>query len=72
MAIQYTTGGVELPYPVKFPYPVNVQEFLRDFIIGLPYPVKFPYPVKVSIRKSTYLFKSNNHQPQKSSGLNDF
>ena len=84
MVIQYTLGGVELPYPVKFPYHVNVEEILHDLILGLPYSVKYPYPVefpypvkfhnpvKASTRKSSYLSKGNNILMQKSSGLNYF
>ena len=65
--------GVELPYPIIFPfpglftYPVNVQEFLRALIQGLtypvlfPHPIVFPYPVKASIHKSAYFFESNNN-----------
>ena len=66
-------GGVELPYPVKFPYPVNVKEIPYDLILGLYYSVKFiklTYPVKDLVGKSAYLFKNNNNQLQKSSDLN--
>ena len=68
MVIQYTLGHVELPYPVKFihsiqfPYPINIQEFLHNLILGLPFTVKFPYPVKYSMRNSAYFFKRKNNQ----------
>ena len=42
MLIKYNVGGDEIPYPVKFPYCINLQEFLLNLVLGLPYPVKFP------------------------------
>ena len=67
MVIQYSLVGVVLPHPIKFYYPVNLQEFLLELITGLNYPVKFPYPVKASMRKSSYFSKykiisCRNHQ----------
>ena len=68
---------IELPYPGKFPYPgkvpypVFLQWFIQDLILGLPYTGKVAYPKKASIRKSSYLVKSNNDHKQKLLGLND-
>ena len=78
MFMRYTVGGVELPYIVNFPYPVNVQEFLVDLILGLLYPIKFPspvkflHPIKASVRNHAHLFESNNNHLLKSSGLKYF
>ena len=55
-------GDVELPYPVKFPYPVNIHEYLRNLVIGRPDPVKFYYPDKASVHNSEYFFESKNKQ----------
>ena len=66
MVIQYTLCNTDLPYPVKFPYPVNIQELISDFILGLP------YPVKDSILKSEYFLKRSNNNLHKSSGINDY
>ena len=54
MVIKYAVGDVELLYPVKFPYPVNVQEFVRNLILRLTHPVKLLYLVNVSIHKSDF------------------
>ena len=67
MVILYTVVDVKLLNPVKFPYPANVQERLRDLILGLNHPVKFPYLVKVSMHKFAYFLKAliisfRNHQ----------
>ena len=57
----------EFPYPRKFPYPVLLQVFLNNLILGLlylgnsPYPRKFPCPVKASMRKSACLSERNHH-----------
>ena len=66
MVIQYTVGDVELPYPIKFPYPNNAQEIPCYLILGLT------YPVKALIRKFDFFFQSNNNQLQKLSVLNYF
>ena len=57
MVIPYNVGGAELPYPVKFPYPINVHELLCNLVPGLPYPVKFSYTVKSSGHNSAYFSK---------------
>ena len=73
MVIKYTVVNVEIPYPIKFPYPANVHEFLCDIILSLTYPVKFTYPVtftypiKDSTLKSSYfsrviIISCINHQ----------
>ena len=47
----------------------NRYLFLHNLILGFPYHINFPYLVKASIRKWEYLFKRNNNQEQKTSGL---
>ena len=82
MVIRYTFWVVELPYFVIFPfrglcpYPVNVENFLRDLIQSPPYPGLFPFPglfthyFKASICMSIYLFESSNNRKQILSGIN--
>ena len=43
--IQYNVGDVDITPTLKFSYPVNVQFFLSDLMLGLPYPFEFPYVV---------------------------
>ena len=65
MVIQYTVCDIDLPQSIKFPYLVNVQVLPHNLILENIFPVKFPYPVKASIRKSIYIFESNNNQLHK-------
>ena len=77
MIVRYTTYDIELPYPGLYPFPIFLQEFLQDLIIGFTYlgsfyfPVIFLYPVKSLIQKSAYLFERNNIYKNKLSALND-
>ena len=58
MVLQYTAGGVEFPYPVKFPYHFNVHKLLYDLLPGLLDPVKHPFfHAKPSVYKPAYFPK---------------
>ena len=67
MVLQYILGDFKISYPFKFPYPVNVQEFICDLILILTYPTIFSYHTKDLVRKSAHfsiiiIIRYRNHQ----------
>ena len=72
MLIIYNVDDVELPYHVKFPYPVYLKELLHNLVPGLPCPVKITYTLKASWHKFSYFFETNDNQLQKFSSQNYF